>query len=261
MREAILDNRWHDIMLWGCAFFACLYVGFGLLDELLIRLMPALGHGGRLDPRPHGRGQLRRELALSAVSVLIFGVGSVVPWGLLQLRWASLAVDPPWWRIALETFALVAWNEVHFYANHWLLHTRALKRFHAPHHHSVVPSPWSTYSFRPLEALMLGNVLLLPMLLHAFSVEAILFLPVFSILFNNVGHSNYDFLPDAERDRWWLNAARRHHLHHACFHGNYGFMFPFMDRACGTALSPDAAKAQIDRHLEHQLEQQAGHAP
>jgi hypothetical protein len=27
-------------------------------------------------------------------------------------------------------------------------------------------------------------------------------------------------------------------------------MFPFMDRAFGTALSPDAAQAQIARHLE-----------
>ncbi len=99
---------------------------------------------------------------------------------------------------------------------------------------------------------MLGNVPLLPMLLHDWSIQALLTLPVFSIVFNNIGHSNYDFLPDAKRDRWWLNAARRHHLHHACFHGNYGFMFPFMDRLFGTALSTDAAQPQLSRHSAHQ---------
>jgi sterol desaturase/sphingolipid hydroxylase (fatty acid hydroxylase superfamily) len=250
MRDAILNCRWFDIMLFGCVFFAGLYIGFGILNELLIRLMPRCGHGGRLDPRPLGTGQPLRELVLSAVSVLIFGIGSVVPWGFLQLRWSLLAVDPPWWQIALEAVALVAWNEVHFYVNHRLLHTRLLKRFHMSHHYSVVPTPWSTYSFHPVEALMLGNGFLLPMLLHNFSIEALVVLPVFSIVLNNIGHSNYDFLPDAKRDRWWLNVARRHHLHHACFHGNYGFMFPFMDRAFGTALSPDAAQAQIARHLE-----------
>ena len=250
MRDLILNFRWFEMMAWGCVYFAVLYVSTGLLNELLIRLMPHIRYGKKLDPRPHGVGQLRRELGLSAISVLIFGVGSVLPWGLLQLGWARLAINPSWWRIVLEVLVLVTWNEVHFYTNHWLLHTPWLKRFHLPHHLSVVPSPWSTYSFHPVEAMLLGNVPILPMLLHDFSIEALLILPVFSIVFNNVGHSNYDFLPDADRDRWWLNAARRHHLHHACFHGNYGFMFPFMDRLCGTALAPDAAHAPIARHLE-----------
>jgi len=99
-------------------------------------------------------------------------------------------------------------------------------------------------------ASMVHGVLIVPMLLHSFGTWSLLTLPVFSITFNNISHSNYDFLPDADRDRWWLNAARRHHLHHACFHGNYGFMFPFMDRLFGTALGPDVAKIHLDRFAE-----------
>lgn len=252
MREIILNFHWYELMLWATVYFLVLYTGCGLINELTIRLMPLLGHGGRLDPRPHSTGQLRRELTLSAISILIFGCGSIIPWGLLKLGWSGLAVQPPWWQILLEVVVLILWNEVHFYVNHWLLHTRHLKRFHLAHHQSVVPSPWSTYSFHPVEASMLGSVLLVPMLLHHFSIQALLTLPVFSIVFNSIGHSNYDFLPDAERDRWWLNAARRHHLHHACFHGNYGFMFPFMDRLFGTALGPDAAQGQISRFLDRE---------
>jgi sterol desaturase/sphingolipid hydroxylase (fatty acid hydroxylase superfamily) len=44
-----------------------------------------------------------------------------------------------------------------------------------------------------------------------------------------------------------FNGARRHHLHHACFNGNYGFMFPFMDWIFKTALPADAADKQINR--------------
>jgi hypothetical protein len=106
MRDAILNCRWFDIMYFGCVFFAGLYIGFGLLNELLIRLLPICGHGGKLDPRALGTGQPLRELVLSAISVLIFGIGSVVPWGFLQLRWSLLAVDPPWWQISLEAVAL-----------------------------------------------------------------------------------------------------------------------------------------------------------
>lgn len=249
MRDTLLGLDWYQMMLWGCAFFGILYAGMGALNLWITRtLMHSWGHGGRLDPRPLSPGQASRERAQSALSVLLFGAGSVVPWGLLQLSWAELAIRASGWQIAAELCALVIWNEVHFYANHWLLHRPWLRRFHLLHHRSVVVTPWSTYCFHPVEALMLGNVILLPMLLHDFSVWSLLALPVISIVFNNIGHSNFDFLPDAHHDRWWLNGARRHHLHHACYHGNFGFMFPFMDRLFGTALPPDAARAQIARH-------------
>ncbi|AOX99993.1 sterol desaturase family protein [Jeongeupia sp. USM3] len=246
MRDLILGASAIDIMLGGCVFFAASYAGFALLNLALTRhLLPAIRYGNVLDPRPVPPGQLRRELGQSAMSILLFGCGMIFPWGLLQLGWARLAADPPWWQTAIEILVLVVWNEIHFYANHRLLHTRWLRRFHTPHHRSVVTTPWSTYSFHPVEALMLGNIILLPMLAHDFSVWALASVPVFSLLFNSIGHSNYDFLPDAHHDRWWLNGARRHHLHHACFTGNYGFMFPFMDRLFGTALPPDAADARI----------------
>ncbi|SMC27088.1 Fatty acid hydroxylase superfamily protein [Andreprevotia lacus DSM 23236] len=256
MREFILHSRWYEIMLAGLAFFAGLYLLLGTINTLLTRhLLPAIGYGGVLDPRPLLPGQIRRELLQSACSIFLFGTGVIFPWGLLQWGWAGIALDPPWWQTTLEIIVLIAWNEVHFYANHWLLHTRWLRRFHTPHHRSVVVTPWATYSFHPVEAILLGNVIMLPMVVHDFSVGALLALPVFSLLFNNIGHSNYDFLPDAHADRWWLNGARRHHLHHACFRGNFGFMFPFMDRLFGTALPPDAAHKQLDgwraRHTDH----------
>ena len=98
---------------------------------------------------------------------------------------------------------------------------------------------------------MLGNVILLPMLVYDFHFYSLMSVPIFSIVFNNIGHSNYDFLPDFHQDRWWLNGARRHHLHHACYQGNYGFMFPFMDRLLKTALAPNAADVRIQRNSPH----------
>ena len=249
MRDTLLGFHWSQIMLWGCIFFGLLYLGTGAINLYIVRkLMPRWGFGGPLDPRPPGPGQTAHELRQSAIAILLFGVGSVVPWGFLQLGWARLSIGASGWQIALEIGILVVWNEVHFYANHWLLHRPWLRQFHLVHHRSVVVTPWSSYCFHPVEAMMLGNVILLPMLVFDFSVWSLLAVPVFSIVFNNIGHSNYDFLPDADRDRWWLNGARRHHLHHACYQGNFGFMFPFMDRLCGTALPPDAAQASIARH-------------
>lgn len=258
MRDFILTCQWYTIMGVGIVFFACLYFVFGGLNWLLSRrILPAFGYGRVLDPRPLAPQQLRRELGESAVTIFLFGTGMVFPWGLLQLGWAKLAEQASGWQIALEILFMVVWNEVHFYLSHRLLHVSWLKRFHLPHHRSVVTTPWTCYSFTPLEAMMLGNVLLLPMLLHDFSIYSLAFVPVFSIVFNNIGHSNYDYLPDADRDRWWLNGARRHHLHHACYRGNYGFMFPFMDRLFATELAPDAAEARIARGAKADEKQNA----
>lgn len=251
MREFILECSAYEMALAGLLFFGGIYVLFGGLNWLLTqKILPALGVGKTLDPRPLFAGQLRHELLGSLSSIVIFGVGMVFPWAFIHFGWAKLAANPSALQIILEVVVLLVWNEIHFYINHRLLHTRWLRRFHLPHHRSVVTTPWATYSFHPVEALMLGNVILLPMLVHDFSVYALFSLPLFSLLFNSIGHSNYDW---GARDRSLLHkASRRHHLHHACFHGNFGFMLPFMDQALKTVLPMDASDKQItqwhDRH-------------
>lgn len=227
-----------EVMGVGVLYFAFLYIAAAVVSLLLTRrLLPALGLGRRLDTRPLGPGQLRRELSLSASSVLIFGLGLIVPWGLLQLGWARLASQPGAVRVALEFALLLVWNELHFYACHRLLHTRPLRRFHAHHHRSIVTTPWSTYSFHPVEALLLGSVPLLPMLVHDFSFAALAALPVLSIALNSIGHSNYSFIP-AGSTAVTRSPSYRHHRHHVSYHGNYGFLLSVFDRWFGTALPP-----------------------
>lgn len=239
-----------DVVVFGIAYFSALYLLAGAFTWWLThRLLPSLGVGRVLDPRPLPRGQLRRELRESATSILIFGVGLLLPWALLQTGWARLAIDPPPWRIALEIVALFLWNELHFYACHRVLHTRWLRRFHGFHHQSHVATPWSTYALHPVEALMLGSVPIIPMLMHDFSFAALVSLPIFSIVLNNLGHANYEMTLHAPA-RGWLGASRRHHLHHACYRGNYGFLLEVFDRWGGTVLPLDAADTRlaINRH-------------
>ncbi len=251
MQALITHTHWTHIALIGCAFFASIYLGFGLISLLLTRIvLPAVKHGGYLDPRPIAAGQLKREWLLSLCSILIFGIGVVVPCAMVKFGYSTINDQATATTIALEVLALIVWNELHFFTCHRLLHTPLLRRFHLPHHRSVVTTPWATYSFHPIEAMMLGSVLIVPMLVHDFSFWSLLATPLFSLLFNSIGHSNYDFLPDANKDRWWLNGARRHHLHHVCYTGNYGFMFPFVDRVFGTSLAANAAQPAIEYFLK-----------
>jgi lathosterol oxidase len=228
----------------GVLFFGALYLGFALLSLLLTRrVLPGLGIGRVLDPRPLAPNQVRHEVAEASVSVLIFGVGLLVPWAMVQWGWAGVRLHAPAWQVGLELLALLLWNDVHFYATHRALHHPLFfRRFHLPHHRSVVTTPWSTYAFHPVEALLLGGVLIPPMLVWNFSLAALVALPILSLAYNSLGHANYQALTRGWR---WLSNAKDHHLHHACFRGNYGFLFPFMDRWWGTALADDAADEVI----------------
>jgi sterol desaturase/sphingolipid hydroxylase (fatty acid hydroxylase superfamily) len=248
MGDAFVALAPWQVVLYGTVWFSALYFGAGSLTWWLTQhLLPHLRYGRVLDPRPLPRGQLRREIGESVGAILVFGFGLLAPWGMLQLGWARLAHDPSLMRIAVETLVLFFWNELHFYANHRLLHTKLLRRFHGDHHRSHTATPFSTYALHPLEALMLGSVPLLPMLVHDFSLQALAALTILSIVLNNLGHSNYEFSATAPA-RGWRAASRRHHLHHACYHGNYGFLLDVFDRWAGSALPLDAGDARLASH-------------
>ncbi len=240
----------------GVAYFACIYLLAALLTHTIRGALLRSGRGRLLDPRTVPAGQVAREWRQSALSILIYGVGILIPWGLIVLGWANVHNESPVMRVLIELAALLLWNDVHFYAVHRTLHhPKLLHAVHAEHHRSVVTTPWSTYAFHPLEALLLGSVLLPPMLVWSFTPAALLLLPVLSLTYNAVGHSNCRALPK----RWrWLSNAQDHHLHHACHRGNYGFLFTFMDRFLGTQLPHDAAKAVIAAGMARQARRADG---
>ncbi|MEG2977159.1 MAG: sterol desaturase family protein [Comamonas sp.] len=176
-------NAW-QVMLLGLVFFGGIYLLGGLLMSTLTSGLSRLGVGQVLDTHPLKPDQLGREWRQSFHSILVFGLGMIVPWGFLQLGWAHLTPDVSAGRIALEIAVLLIWNDVHFWINHRLLHTRKLMRYHGDHHRSVVTTPWSTYSFHPIEALMLGNIILLPMVVHDFYFWSLASVPVLSLILN-----------------------------------------------------------------------------
>lgn len=232
-----------QVALWGVAYFAGLYFGMALLNIAVVTILKRLHIGRVLDTRPLAKGQIRRELQYAFSSIVIFGVGLLLPWLMLRATWATVRTDRAIWLIGLEILVLLLWNEVHFYLHHRVLHHRWMfPRFHVQHHRSYVTTPFSTYAFHPVEALLLGSVPLLPMLLHAFSWQALVALPILSMLFNSVGHANYDAFPQ-RGGRGVLLASRRHHLHHAYFKGNFGFLLGFMDAYFNTALADTPPQA------------------
>jgi Delta7-sterol 5-desaturase len=220
-----------------CLGFLSIYFGIGALSEFLVtRFLPRRARGRVLSSRELGAGQRGREIKSSLLSIALFGgFGVLTLFGWRVGLWSVGRASP---LVVLELLALVLWNELHFYAIHRLLHVQPLYRWvHRHHHRSIRPTSWSTFAMHPLEALLLGSVMVLVMPFHEFSWPTLLLFPTVSLLLNNIGHMNYDALPEAS-DWHPLSGSRRHERHHQAVHGNYGFMLPLLDRLFGTELPP-----------------------
>jgi sterol desaturase/sphingolipid hydroxylase (fatty acid hydroxylase superfamily) len=172
--------------------------------------------------------QIRTEVLDSIRSILIFGIGMIVPWTMLKLNLSAFASTISTISILTEIVALILWNDIHFYAIHRLLHSQ-FKKTHSIHHLSVTATPFTAYSMSIWEAILLGSVMPIAMLFHHFSFVSLAFLPIWSIAINTLAHSNCNLFPNAS-EYSLLGVIKHHQSHHSKYHGNYSFFFTQLDR-------------------------------
>jgi sterol desaturase/sphingolipid hydroxylase (fatty acid hydroxylase superfamily) len=221
-----------------CVGFSLIYFGVGAVTQALVgTVFPRLRLGRIIAERALAPGQIAREIKQSLVSILIFGgYGVATAVGVRAGLW-SVVPSPSPGVVALELAFLVLWNDLHFYVIHRALHGRWLfQHVHREHHRAIRPTPYSTYAMHPVEAALLGSVMVLVQPFHAFSLPTLILFPLVSIAMNNLGHMNYDLVP--RRGVWHpLAATRRHERHHRHVTGNYGFLLPVLDRWLGTDIA------------------------
>ncbi len=193
----------------------------------------------RIQQQRPSRKDRQREILHSSLTVLIFSITGLSLFFLDQLGYGQLYGGPaPGYRLLAEFALIVAAHDAYFYWMHRSLHRyRRLIRWHALHHRSRTPSPWTAYSFSAgeaaLEAVFLPiYVLLLPM--HG--LTAFLFTS-HMIIRNVLGHAGVEMYP-----KWWtrqpltrwITTSTHHDLHHEQYRHNYGLYFTWWDRWMGT---------------------------
>lgn len=216
-------------------FFLFLYFFFSGIAFFISQFQ---GMHFKINPLHYPSRQIRREIIYSLSSIFIFALQTIVMQQLITRGWASIDPGFSFLTYLAEVTALFFWNEIHFYASHWLMHRKWLFRnIHYIHHQSYHPTPFSIYSFSWVEAFLLGSVIFLPLMLHRFQVLSLLSLPVMSVILNVIGHWDYDFFP-AKKPSHWLRASFRHSLHHSKVSGNFGFQLPIFDKIFKTGIKP-----------------------
>ena len=144
-------------------------------------------------------------------------------------------------RMLVSAAAMVVLNDAWFYFVHRLLHTRwFFRHVHRIHHRSVDVTPFSAYSFHPIEGLLLSAWVVPWVFLVPTWVPVLASVQLYGYLNNLVAHLGYEFYP-----RWfarvfpfrWLTTSTYHNVHHTRFRGNYALTFRWWDRWLGTEVA------------------------
>jgi sterol desaturase/sphingolipid hydroxylase (fatty acid hydroxylase superfamily) len=194
--------------------------------------------GRKIFDVPLRKGQLRWELTGTVIFHLMF-----VPVAAASLRygWVRFGAGP----LAQVLGFVVPWYgfQAYYYALHRAMHARPLFWMHKWHHRSVVTTPMTGFSMHPAEGVgWLVGIFAPLVLLSRFDLLGTWGFGVFffSLWAGNIaGHANAEYMPPSTRRSTLLsNPISYHSLHHARFHGHYGFVAAIMDRTFGTEF-PD----------------------
>ncbi|RYE00622.1 MAG: sterol desaturase family protein [Sphingobacteriales bacterium] len=209
----------------------------GLFHMVFYRWQKDRWAGRKINERPHKPGQYRREVTWSTITAGLFalaGSGLALLW---QKGYTKVYTDvheyPLWWLPASLAVAMLLHETYYYWLHRWMHRPKVFRLLHKVHHDSNITSPWTAFSFHPLEGVLQALflpalLLLLPM--HLYVVLTQLTIMTFSSVIN---HLDIEVYPKGLVGRFlgrWLIGATHHSLHHKQFRYNYGLYFTFWDK-------------------------------
>ena len=185
--------------------------------------------------------QLKKEVLYGITSLFIFMAMGFVVYLLFHYGYTFIYFDINKFGIfyfVVSIVLMMVLHDMYFYWTHRLLHLPGwYQKIHFIHHQSVNPSPFTSLSFHPVEAIIQATILPLIVLIipaHPFSIFIFL---IFMVYKNVRGHAGYEFTSPAERQKnqkWLQSYSIDHNEHHLYGRGNYGLYFNLWDRLMHT---------------------------
>ncbi|GAW00772.1 C5-sterol desaturase [Lentinula edodes] len=212
--------------------------------------------------------QVRKEIQTSLKAFPLMTL-LTLPWFLGEVRgWSKLYTNVDdmdmsligdfggWGSTVYMVFSAVwflVFTDSCIYWIHRLLHHPLLyKPLHKLHHKWIIPTPFASHAFHPVD----GYLQSVPYHLYAvlFPIHRLLFLGLFvAVNFWAIFIHDSDMITGNPLEKV-INGPAHHTLHHIYFTVNYGQYFTWMDRAGSSYRHPDAS---LDPLLEVQMQARA----
>lgn len=191
----------------------------------------------KLGKKAYKTQQFRREVKWSMVTALIFSLAGAVTILLWQNGYTKVYDDVNlygWWYLPVSLLASMLLHETYYYWVHRWMHKPAIfKIVHKVHHDSNTTSPWTAFSFHPLEGLLQAIVLPLTLMILPMHLYVILCQLTLMTLSSVINHLDIEIYPKKFYKHTvgkWFIGATHHSLHHRQFRYNFGLYFTFWDK-------------------------------
>lgn len=209
----------------------------GIFYAVFYLWFPAQWRHRKINARNYKKDQFKREVFWSTVTAIIFavsGAGTLLLW---QKGYTKVYLNTSeyalWW-LPVSLIAAMTLHETYYYWLHrWMHHPKVFKIVHKVHHDSKITSPWTAFSFHPIEGFF--QAIFLPLLLLFLPMHLYLLLIQLTIMtFSSViNHLDIELYPKNFHRHFlgkWLIGATHHSLHHKQFKYNFGLYFTFWDK-------------------------------
>ena len=181
-------------------------------------------------------GQLRKEMKYSTINAFIFAIVAmltVLLWqkGIMKV-YVNIDEYPLWYLPASLVIYLFLQETYYYWIHRWMHFPKVFKIVHLVHHQSKISSPFTAFSFHPIEGLL--QAIILPVLflfvpIHLYVLIIILTIMSITSVINHLGIEIYPKKSYSWFAKWVIGASH-HSLHHTRTTYNYGLFFTIWDR-------------------------------
>ncbi|MGZ3917358.1 MAG: sterol desaturase family protein [Flavisolibacter sp.] len=191
----------------------------------------------KISGRSYPKKQMKKEIGWSVLTAFLFAVAGAVMLLLWQKGYTRIYAEPsryPLWWLPLSLATGLFLHETYYYWIHrWMHRPKVFRWVHKVHHDSHIPSPWTAFSFHPLEGCL--QAVFLPALLLVLPMQVYILLIQLTIMsFSSViNHLDVEIYPKGFHRHFlgkWLIGASHHSLHHKQYKCNFGLYFTFWDK-------------------------------
>jgi lathosterol oxidase len=185
------------------------------------------------------KNQIRQEIRQTNMSLPIMAIFTV-PFFMLEVRGYSKIYDttvegPGLWYNCLQFPIFIAFTDFFIYWIHrGLHHPLVYKRLHKPHHKWIMPTPYASHAFHPVDGYLQGVPYHVFPFLFPLQKFAYVFLFVFINIWTVLIHDG-EYVADSPI----INGAACHTMHHLYFNYNYGQFTTLWDRLGGSYRKPN----------------------
>lgn len=209
----------------------------------------------RIQQQPLRAARPLRELAFSVLSIALFSVMLLGLWALDRFEltavyWQVSQFGWIWFLLSIVVMALVH-DSYYYWAHRFMHHPRVFRRVHKLHHSFHNPTPFASYAFHPLEAIIEVAWILPLALVMPIHPAALACYVVFLTVLNVISHLGYETYPSWVA-RWFITSTH-HNLHHTRGRGHFMLYFNIWDRLMGTnAHDYEALVEEINQRAQRQ---------